>query len=81
MPVALDVLTREAMALPPEQRIAFARQLLDVTDENVELAAEAAWEQEITRRIGKLDARETDTIPAGKFFAELRRFSSEQCQP
>ena len=61
--------------------MALARQLLDITDGTVEPTTEAAWEEEITRRIEKLDAGEAETTAADEFFADLRRLPFEQRRP
>ncbi len=47
MPVTLDAVAHDALVLPPDQRLALARQLLESVDLEPEPGAEAAWEAEI----------------------------------
>jgi putative addiction module component (TIGR02574 family) len=78
MSVALDVLARDALALPPDERLALARRLLDSVDLEPEPGAEAAWQAEIARRIALFDAGEAETIPAAEVFAALREIAPDQ---
>ncbi len=75
MPAALESVTREALVLPPEQRLALARQLLESVDLEPEPGAEAAWEAEITRRLARYKSGEAKPIPAGEVFARLREIA------
>jgi hypothetical protein len=56
MSVTLDAVAHDALILPPEQRLALARQLLDSVDLEREPGAEAAWETEIAQRIARFKA-------------------------
>ena len=64
-----------ALVLPPDQRLTLARRLLDSVDLEPEPGAEAAWEAEIARRIARLDAGESQPIPAGELFARLQQIA------
>ncbi|MES2709606.1 MAG: addiction module protein [Verrucomicrobiota bacterium] len=75
MPVTLDLVAHDALVLPPEQRLALARQLLDSVDLEPEPGAEAAWETEIAQRIARFKAGESKAIPAGEVFARLQRIA------
>jgi putative addiction module component (TIGR02574 family) len=55
MPKALEEVTKEAMDLPPRQRLALAEFLLESADEMVDPEAEAAWDTEIRDRIRAID--------------------------
>ena len=60
---ASDILKR-ALALPPEARAAIAGSLLESLDENPpDPAVEAAWSEEIARRIEELDSGKVKPIP------------------
>jgi putative addiction module component (TIGR02574 family) len=59
----LDDLLQKAMALPPEARAALASSLIESLDENVDEDAEAAWQQEIARRMDEVQAGNTKTVP------------------
>ena len=71
MSANLTALSRDALVLPPDERLQLARQLLDSVDLEPEPGAEAAWEAEIGRRIARYDAGETRGMPAGEVFARL----------
>jgi len=49
-------LLEAALKLPPEARAAMAGSLLDSLDTTVDADAEAAWGQEIVRRLKDLDS-------------------------
>lgn len=53
----------EALKLPPEARAALAGSLIESLDETVDEDAEAAWADEIRRRLEELDAGKAKTIP------------------
>ena len=78
MPATLDSLAQDALVLPPDQRLALARQLLDSVDLEPEPGAEAAWEAEIARRITRFKAGESKPVPAGEVFARLREIAPER---
>jgi putative addiction module component (TIGR02574 family) len=66
---ASDIL-KKALALPPEARAAIAGSLLESLDENPpDPAVEAAWSEEIARRMEELDSGKVKPIP----WAEARR--------
>ncbi len=74
----LSEVTRDALDLPPAERRTLARILLDVSDGDRDFSPEvdAAWEEEIARRLGAVDAGTARSRPAAEVFAELdRRFS------
>lgn len=56
-------LLKKALALPEEERAALAGSLMDSLDDVVDESAEAAWNQEIARRIEDLDSGKAKTIP------------------
>lgn len=76
MALTFDALARDALVLPPDQRIALAHQLLESVDPDP--SAETAWEEEIARRIARSDAGELTPIPAVEVFARLRRIAPDQ---
>jgi len=78
MPATLDDVTRDALILPADQRLALARQLLDSVDLEPEPGAEAAWEMEIARRIARFKSGESKPIPAGEVFARLRQIAPDR---
>lgn len=62
-------LLKEALKLSPEARAALASSLLESLDEAVDEGAEAAWAEEIGKRIRKLDSGAVTPIP----WSEARR--------
>jgi putative addiction module component (TIGR02574 family) len=62
-----------ALSLPPAVRAQLAESLLDSLETNVDRAAiDAAWKEEIVRRVEALDRGETETVPAEEVISELR---------
>lgn len=78
MPATLDDVTRDALILPLDQRLALARQLLDSVNLEPEPGAEAAWEAEIARRIERYRAGDSKPVPAGEVFARLRQIAPDR---
>ena len=56
-------LLQKALALSEEERADLAGSLIESLDTTVDEAAEAAWNQEIVRRIADLDSGKAKTIP------------------
>ena len=56
-------LLQEAMKLPPEARAALAGSLLASLDSDVDADAEAAWKNEIERRVREIDQGTTKLVP------------------
>jgi len=55
MPKALEEVTKQAMDLPPRQRLALASVLLESAEAASDPDAEAAWDSEIRDRIREID--------------------------
>jgi putative addiction module component (TIGR02574 family) len=55
MPATLEQVTKEAMELPPRQRLALAELLLESAEAAADPDAEAAWDSEIRDRIRAID--------------------------
>jgi len=62
-------LLAEALKLSPEARAALATSLLESLDEAVDEGAEAAWAEEIGKRIRELDSGAVAPVP----WSEARR--------
>jgi putative addiction module component (TIGR02574 family) len=62
-------LLREALKLSPEARAALAASLLESLEEDVDEGVEAAWAEEIAKRIHELDSGAVTPIP----WSEARR--------
>jgi len=59
-------LLEEALKLPVEARAALAGSLIESLDETIDEDTEAAWADEIARRIRELDSGKAKTIPWSK---------------
>ncbi len=56
-------LLQKALSLSEEERAELAGSLIESLDATVDEAAEAAWNQEIARRIEDLDSGKAKTVP------------------
>ncbi len=56
-------LLEKALKLPAEARAALAGSLIESLDEVIDENAEAAWAEEIARRVRELDSGKAKTIP------------------
>ena len=63
MPATLDSLAHDALTLPADQRMTLACRLLVSVEPEPEPGADAAWDAEISRRIARFDAGETQAMP------------------
>lgn len=72
MSTLVEELSRKALSLSPEERIQLAENLL-ATVQEVDEEVEAAWDEEIRRRIAEIDSGTAKLIPSEEVFAELRR--------
>ena len=75
-PEVSDLLKR-ALALPVEERTALANTLLDsleIADESVE----AAWDEEVARRLRDLQAGKAVTVPWEQLHQELLAMLNER---
>jgi hypothetical protein len=73
----LSDIAKEALGLPPAQRRVLARVLLDLTEDDQDFSpeVEAAWEEEICRRIQSVTTGAARTRSFEAVFADLdRRF-------
>ena len=75
MPATLDALSRDALVLPPDQRVSLAYRLLVSVESDPEPGADAAWDAEIASRIARYDAGESQAVPASEVFARLRKIA------
>ena len=75
----LSELAKDALELPPVQRLTLARMLVDSTEEDVDFSpqVEAAWDEEICRRMQSVRAGTARSRSFDQVFANLdRRFST-----
>jgi len=73
-------LLQKALSLSEEERAELAGSLIESLDASIDKAAEAAWNQEIGRRVEDLDSGKAKTVPleavrsriSTKFFASRK---------
>lgn len=70
MSSSLHALEAAALLLPPGQRAKLAERLITSLDQDPGI--EAAWDEEIRRRIAEMDAGRLESIPAEEVLAEAR---------
>jgi hypothetical protein len=68
-------IAKDALELPPVQRLTLARVLLDLTEDNRDFSpeAEAAWEEEICCRMEAVKAGAARSRPFEEVLADLDR--------
>jgi putative addiction module component (TIGR02574 family) len=66
-------LVQRARALPPEDRERLVDEVLESLNEPAAAALDAAWEEEISRRLAEHDQALVRTIDAAEVFAKARR--------
>jgi hypothetical protein len=71
----LAEVTKDALELPPVQRLTLARILLDLSEDNRGFSpdAEAAWEEEICRRMEAVKAGTASSRTFDEVFTDLDR--------
>ena len=72
MPDLVAELSAQAQALPPEDRARLAEELLASLDPR-ETEVEAAWDEELRRRIDEVERGTVQLVPADRAFAQVRR--------
>lgn len=71
MSALVEELSRKALSLSPEERVQLAEELL-ATVQEVDAEVEAAWDDEIKRRIIEIESGTAKLVPAEEVFAEIR---------
>ena len=77
MPATLEQVTKEAMDLPPRQKLALAEFLLESAEAAADPEAEAAWDSEIRDRIRAIDEGRV----AGVAYADVMRSAEARLVP
>lgn len=74
MSSSLEKITEQARALPAEERVKLVEALLESLRSPLS-DVEAAWSEEIARRVAEFDRGEIATYPAEDVFADARRIA------
>jgi putative addiction module component (TIGR02574 family) len=69
---SLDEILRAALELPPSARAMLAGHLLESLDASDQTEIDAAWSEEIERRIRDIDEGRVKLIPGEEVLAALR---------
>jgi putative addiction module component (TIGR02574 family) len=72
----VEDLFQEAIQLPERDRAVLADRLIQTLDRPAEPGLEAAWSDEIARRVAELDAGTVETISWEDVLADLNRSSA-----
>jgi len=70
-------LLKRALALPPDERAVLANSLFDSLDAP-DASVEAAWDEEVARRIGDLKAGRAVTVSWQELQSELHAMMNER---
>ena len=73
MSMALEDVTREAIELPPHQRLALARLLIELDDPCSDTDVEAVWEAEIQARVRAVNEGRAEGIPYDQVLSRISR--------
>ena len=77
MLTALEQVTKEAMDLPPRQKLALAEFLIESAEDAADPEAEAAWDSEIGDRIRAIDEGRI----TGVAYEDVRRAAESRLVP
>jgi len=69
----MEELARRARALSREDRLRLAEELLASLHEQPDPEIEAAWDEEIRRRIEEIESGKAKLVPAQEVFDEIRK--------
>ena len=75
--MTLRVLEKEILELPPRSRVRLAERIIESIDDYADPALEAAWADEIGRRVRDIETGSEKGIPAVQVMKEARRALNE----
>jgi putative addiction module component (TIGR02574 family) len=70
-------LEKEVLELPPRSRVRLAERIIESIDDYADPRLEAAWEEEIGRRVQDIQSGVEKGIPAEQVMQEARRALNE----
>lgn len=73
MPDLVTELSQRAQALVPEDRARLAEELLASLEGDLEPEVDAAWDDELRKRIAEVEGGTAKLVPADEVFARVRR--------
>ncbi|MGO8765509.1 MAG: addiction module protein [Limisphaerales bacterium] len=75
--MTLRLLEKEVLELPPHTRVRLAEKIMESIDDYATPGLEAAWDDEIERRVKEIQSGAEKGIPAGDVMKEARRALNE----
>jgi putative addiction module component (TIGR02574 family) len=75
--MTLRLLEKEVLELPPRSRVRLAEKIMESIDDYATPELEAAWDDEIERRVKDIQTGVEKGIPAGEVMKEARRALNE----
>lgn len=72
MPTVVDELSARARSLPPQDRARLVEDLLDSLQEGEDVDAQAAWDEEIRRRVAEIEAGSVTLVSAEEVHEEAQ---------
>lgn len=73
MPDLVTELSQRARELVPEDRARLAEELLASVEEALDPEVDAAWDEELRKRIAEVESGAVKLVPANEVFARVRR--------
>jgi len=73
MPDLVTELSQRARELAPEERARLAEELLASLEGGLEPQVDAAWDDELRKRIAEVESGTVKLVPADEVFARVRR--------
>ena len=78
--MTIRALEREVLELPPRSRVRLVEKILESVDDFTSKEVEAAWSEEVGRRIKEIESGKAKGIPASTVMARARRTLHEARQ-
>ncbi len=75
--MTLRLLEKEVLELPPRSRVRLAEKIMESIDDYATPEVEAAWNDEIERRVKEIQSGTENGIPAEDVMKEARRALNE----
>ena len=71
--MTVRALEKQVMDLPPQSRIRIVEKIIESVDDFADKEIEAAWSEEIQRRVTDIETGKVKGIPATQAMAKARR--------
>jgi len=75
--MTVRALEKQVMDLPPRSRIRIAEKIIESVDDFTSREIEAAWSEEIARRLDDIESGKVKGIPVAQAMAKARRALNE----